>query len=108
MSVQFGLQSFLRTVTTAGTRVAVSASGLYAAQVALRAPAGNSGVIFVGGSDVSSANGWSLAAGDTLSYGDLRNGEMSQQVNMSLIWIDASVNGEGIQVIYSKQSTVAD
>lgn len=75
------------TVTTAGTRVEIIGSATPIQSVTIKALAANTGAIYVGNSGVTSSNGFALAKGDTVSL-DL--------VDLSTIWIDCSVNGEGV------------
>lgn len=83
------LGSGQKTVTTAGSRTQLTAA--VSNSVTIKALVGNSGTIYVGGSNVSSSNGFALAAGDTVSF------DVS---NVGLVYIDSSVNGEGISYIY--------
>ncbi len=77
------------TVTTAGTRV-VLAGSTTVKSVTIKALAGNTGTIYVGSATVAAANGFQLAAGDTISI-DL--------ANLNTINIDSSVNGEGVSYL---------
>lgn len=92
------------TVTTAGTAVRISSTDLVVRSLAIQAKAANTGVIYVGGSDVlnSSKNGVALTAGS--SFGFLPSGESKTSVyyNLKNIWIDSSVNSEGVSVTYIK------
>lgn len=81
-------------VTTAGTAVQLnsgtSLSVPNGSSVAVRADGGNAGNIYVGDSNVSSSNGFVLAAGESVSM----------PVNdVSKIHIDADNNGEGVSWI---------
>lgn len=79
-----------KTVTTAGTRVQL-ASSTATKSITVRALAANTGLIYIGTSAVSSANGFQLSKDDSVSV-DLDN--------LSKLWIDSSVNGEGVTYIY--------
>lgn len=83
------LNSNVTTVTTAGTRVQTASNACKS--VTVKAKLANTGIIYVGGSGVTSANGFQLAAGDTVSF-DISN--------TNLIYIDSSVNGEGISFVF--------
>lgn len=72
-------------VTTAGTRAQLPSNAI--ASITIKALATNTGLIYVGGSNVSSANGLQLAAGDAVSF------DMS---NTNAVYLDSSVNGEGV------------
>lgn len=76
------------TVTTAGTEVQgtdVKGEGFY-----VKAKSTNTGLIYIGntGADVvSSTTGYILSAGDQVYIGIK---------NLNQIWVDSSVNGEGV------------
>lgn len=86
-----GLYYGKKTVTTAGTRVAL-ASSQAVKSVVIKALQTNTGYIYVGDSSVASTNGFQLLAGDTVSL-DI--------ANLSTVNIDSSVNGEGVTYIGS-------
>tara|TARA_Y100000310_G_C20660306_1_gene804374 strand:+ start:1876 stop:2331 length:456 start_codon:yes stop_codon:yes gene_type:complete len=73
------------TVTTAGSRV--NFVSLASLSITIKALAGNTGLIYVGGNTVDSSNGFELSAGDSISLAIDNHDE---------IWIDSSVSGEGI------------
>lgn len=78
------------TVSSAGTSVQLS-SNTPTASITIRALSTNTGLIYVGTATVSSANGFQLLADETLSL-DLNN--------LSKVYIDAAVNGDGVSYIY--------
>ena len=82
----------LKTVTTAGTEVALTTSKMLKDGVTVKALAANTGTIYVGLNPVTSLTGYPLAAGQSI-YIKIHNS--------SLIYIDASVNGEGVAYIGS-------
>lgn len=83
------IKGALATVTTAGTRVQLP--NYVCREVTLIAKNGNTGSVFVGGSDVSSTvYGAELTAKDSLTLA---------VSNSNLIYIDASVNGEGVSYV---------
>jgi hypothetical protein len=93
------IKTFARTVTTAGTRVPLSTTAIYTTAFMIRANANNTGNIYVGDSTVSASNAPPLYAdetnekeGQTVSRGKI------QTFNLAKIYIDASVNGEGVRV----------
>jgi len=81
--------SFQTSVTTAGTQVQLASHACRSATV--KAKSTNTGLIYVGDLNVDSTTGFILSAGDSLSV-DVNN--------TNLIWIDSSVNGEGVSVAY--------
>tara|TARA_Y100000310_G_C20637200_1_gene791827 strand:- start:126 stop:584 length:459 start_codon:yes stop_codon:yes gene_type:complete len=76
------------TVTTAGTAVQLQTSANLS--LTIKALAGNTGLIYVGDSTVDSSTGFELSAGDSVSLAISQN---------DVIWLDCSVNGEGVSVI---------
>lgn len=79
-----------KAVTTAGTQVALASSQAITHSVKIKALHGNSGWIYVGNSSVSSSNGYVLDAGETLEI---------QVANLATVYIDSSVNGEGVSYV---------
>ena len=78
-----------KTVTTAGTRVAL-ASSQAVRSVCIKALVTNAGYIYVGDVSTSSTTGFQLLAGESVSL-DISN--------ISTIYIDSSVSGEGVTYI---------
>lgn len=76
-------------VTNAGTRVQLAAASCKS--ITIKAKDTNTGYIYVGNSGVTSANGFILGSGETVSV-DVNNA--------NLMWIDSSVNNEGVSYIY--------
>jgi len=77
-------------VTTAGVPEAL-ASSTACKSVYIKAKLANTGSIYVGGSTVTSTTGITLAAGDSIQF-DISN--------LSTVYIDSSVNGEGVGYTY--------
>jgi hypothetical protein len=92
--------SFSKAVTTAGTAVPLkSASFVVRGEfdvLAKKPGAGqaNTDSVFVGGSDVSAANGYTL-----LPERSIRLGVPGEYTDLSKVYVDAAVNGEGVEVI---------
>ena len=79
-----------KTVTTAGTRVVLATTQTLVSGVTIKALSTNTGIIYVGNSTVSSSNGFRLSA----------SAEIFIEIdNLATIYIDSSVNGEGISYI---------
>src|SRR3990167_4129319 len=74
-------------VTTAGTRVQLSATSVACKKVHIQAKVGNTGSIYVGGSTVASTRGIELLPLATITL---------TISNLNLVYIDSSVNGEGV------------
>ena len=76
-------------VTTGGTAVALSAARRVRS-VLIRAKAGNTGLLYVGGSDVDSTVNDGLDAGESISFDSVG------WMDLADIFIDADTNGEGV------------
>lgn len=90
------VENFHVNVTTAGTPVQLPSNAVPdGIDFSIKAKPGNTGTIRVGKSAAATASnaGWSLAAGTGLTFG---------LPNTNMVWIDATVNGEGIEVIFEK------
>lgn len=78
------------TVTTAGNRVQLP--DVACSEVTITAKRGNTGYIYAGGAAVSSTSyGKELDATESLTL---------RVANLDQIWLDASVNGEGVTYLY--------
>lgn len=96
--------SFQKTVTVAGTREALSLGQPYNTQVqavTIRALSSNTGIVYVGDSIVAAANGYTLTAGETISFSiDGLEWNVGSYIDLTQIWLDVSVGGEGVCVTY--------
>jgi hypothetical protein len=79
-----------KTVTTAGTRVALG-TGVVNSKLLIRAAASNTGLIYLGDSTVSSTTGYILEAGAAVFIG--------MAGDLSKIFIDSSVNSQKVSYI---------
>lgn len=94
--------SFRKTVTTAGVAVPLSSANIFTESFVIRALSANTGVIYVGdSSSANSTSGMFLAAGDANSKDakPVTRGAL-QKFNLKLVYINSSVNGEGVIVEY--------
>jgi len=84
-----GTFSGLKTVTTAGTAVQLG-SQVINGPVMVKALLTNTGTIYLGNvsGDVQSTNGLPLLSGEVVIF--------NQVGNLANIWVDSSVNGEGV------------
>jgi len=79
-----------KTVTTAGTAVALGAQPI-GGPVAVKALAANSGVVVIGcdgAGDVTTSNGFQLSAGEVIIFNHV--------AHLGNVWVDSAVNGEGV------------
>lgn len=79
-------------VTVAGTAEAMP--NTHVLEVVIQAKSTNTGLIYVGGSSVSSTDGIELSAGQSMSF---------QVTNLNKLWLDASVSGDGVKWTASKE-----
>lgn len=92
-----GIGGGAKDVTTAGTAVQLTTTKTPITRVIIRAKTANTNNIFYGGSDVNEdlTNGAWLDAGEEAIL-DIED--------LSLIWIDADTNGEGVTYTYLTQA----
>lgn len=93
------LKSFKKAVTTAGTRVQLTATVTNAYGLRIKAIKANTGHIYVGDSTVSATVGDFLEPAETLSSVPSFDSQ-SIPVDLTQIWLDSSVSGEGVSVSY--------
>ncbi len=79
-----------KTVSAAGTAEALSSTSQRVKALTLTAKAGNTGQVYIGGSDVAAATNDGLAAGDTLEIPAVN------WLDLNDIYLDADTNGEGV------------
>ena len=80
-----------KTVTTSGTEVQLTATSTTCSSLLVKALAGNTGKIYVGGnSSVTTSNGFELSKGDSVGL---------DVDNVQDVYIDAQTNGEGVSWI---------
>jgi len=90
-------KSFQKTVAAAGTAEQLTENnGLNMPTVDIKALSTNAGLVYVGGSGVTSSNGYELAAGAAVSLEASRE----ERISLSDIWLDVGTNGEGVSVLY--------
>ena len=86
------LYSDQKTVAVAGTAERLVAASLRVRSVVIGAKSGNTGKVFIGGSDVASTTNGGLAANSTLTI----TAEAASFFDLTDIWVNAAVSGEGV------------
>ena len=81
------------TVSSAGTRVQLNNVTNRVKFIKMKALAGNSGVAYVGISDVASTTGYELSAGNEL---ELNFGEFGGSVPANVFYADAATNNDKV------------
>ena len=82
-------------VGTAGTRVQVSNTTQKVRWIKFSAKTGNSGITYVGISDVAAANGYELSANDSLEF-DF--GKYGGSEVLNVFYVDAATNNDKVDV----------
>lgn len=95
------LDSFQRTVTTAGTEVALKTTTFKVRNFAIKALHANTGFIYVGRNGVTSSTGYPLDAGESVAAAAIMTRGSDGSYDLSQIYIDSSVNGEGVAVFFN-------
>jgi hypothetical protein len=91
-----------KTVTTAGTRVALAAATQRVRSLMIQAESTNTGVIYIGDITVSSTvKGATLTAGNSLTIEAPVMGQAgADDLDLASIYIDSSVNGDKVSVLF--------
>ena len=79
-----------KTVSAAGTAEGLSASSQRVKSVTVIAKTGNTGQVYVGGSDVASSTNDGLAPGDVLEV------PAEGWLDLADVYVDVDTNGEGV------------
>lgn len=101
-----GFVSGAKVVASAGTAVALSATELhvYSIRIEARKAAGaNTGVVYIGGSNVADTNGIIVpeaGAGELVIKGPEIAGGGSSRFNLANIFIDAATTADGVVFMY--------
>ncbi len=102
---QLKLKNEKVTVTSAGTAVRLKSSSQMTWGVLIQASASNTGIIYAGNNgsdDITSTEGYVLYAGQTLPVNSNQFFSAHvEYVDLSNIWIDASVSGESVIIMYT-------
>ena len=90
----FSLNSGKINVATAGSPIQMHAISSLLVTVTVKAKHNNTGKILIGNTQVSATTGYELWANEEVTLNLL---------DINLIWLDCSVNGEGVSYIYVSQ-----
>lgn len=109
MSARNGVRAIAITVGTSPVSIASQLGGSpFAKNIYLRTATGNSGTVAVGGSDISSTNGYLLAADRQLSLLQVFPGSSGDDYDLQQIYVLGSTSGQIIYVLVDSNVTVAD
>lgn len=93
------LRTFKKTVTTAGTRVKLSTDVKHVWQLKVKALSANTGLIYIGDNTVSLTVGYELSKTEEMDLSAIFAKD-NFIMDLSEIYIDSAVNGEGVCVSY--------
>lgn len=93
-----------KAVTTAGTRVQITTSHILATALTIQALRTNTGYIYVGDSSVAVGQGIELGANRVFSFSGAKDRGGNCEFDLSEVYIDSSVNGEGVRLAYELRS----
>lgn len=99
------LRNGSKATVTAGTRVALTASKTLVRGLRITAKPANTGLIYLGDSAVAASNGYLLDAGDTADLAGMAGGE-DAVFDLSKLYIDSSVNAEGVTFAYLEDAAL--
>jgi hypothetical protein len=85
------LLSGAKAVTSAGTAEAIASSGLFN-HLVIHAKPGNTGQVYIGGSDVASSTNGGLNPGDTVTFSPNKG----HPLDLTDIYLDVDTSGEGV------------
>jgi hypothetical protein len=98
-------KQLVKNVTTAGTREALVSSPTLVINFCIQAKAGNTGVVYIGTSEVSSsAYAVRLTAGNSYSVEMPVIGGHAMEVDLSELYLDVGTSGDGVTVAYYVRS----
>ncbi len=90
-------------IPTAGTAIQIKATPTHhVLAYILRAASGNTGNIFLGGSDVSSSNGFPLGPGEFVTWGvGFAQSDVGKlhTILLSSLWFDTATNGNDVAFV---------
>ena len=96
------VESSSKDVTAAATAEQLISTSLLVISVTIRAKVTNTDVMYLGDSDVAAANAAPLMPGDDISMdGQMIDGTV-WPFDLSEIWVDSAVNGEGVNFWYQR------
>lgn len=99
--MKFKLKAGVKTVATAGTRVALASGNIWARALKITAPSTNTGAVYIGESDVDPTHGFLLPPGASINFSD--SGLDIPAVNLSSVYADAATNGDQVTFAYLEE-----
>ena len=81
------------TVSTAGTEQQISNTSNRVLYLKAKALAANSGLVYIGVSDITATNGYELSAGNEI---ELNFADVGGTILLSTVYVDAATNGDKV------------
>ena len=81
------------TISTAGSEQQISNTNNRVRWLKLKALAANSGLVYIGVSDISATNGYELSAGNEI---ELNFSDVGGTILWSAVYVDAATNGDKV------------
>jgi len=81
------------TVSTAGTEQQISNTSNRVLYLKAKALAANSGIVYIGVSDITATNGYELSAGNEI---ELNFADVGGSILLSTVYVDAATNGDKV------------
>tara|TARA_Y100000310_G_scaffold341086_1_gene439040 strand:+ start:215 stop:511 length:297 start_codon:yes stop_codon:yes gene_type:complete len=95
------VQGFRKTIVAAGAAERIISTSVYVTSVTIKAKKANTGEIYIGQDDVGLSDP-PLEAGDSLHLPVPSTSSGPVQIDLRDIWVNASVDGDGVDVWYSQ------
>lgn len=93
------IQSGKKSVTTAGTQVALATTRTTASWVFVQANNTNTGAIHIGDSGVDNSEGVRLLSSEGFMFPDIGG----VPYDLQAMFVDSDVNGEGVRFVFGKK-----
>lgn len=97
-------KAFRKTITTAGTRERLTTADRSIPAVVIQALTANTGIVYVGDSEVSATNGLELSAGDSITLENDDLGNADAKISLKDIWLDVSISTDGVVAFYLERT----
>jgi hypothetical protein len=81
------------TVSTAGSEQQISNTSNRVLYLKAKALAANSGIVYIGVSDITATNGYELSAGNEI---ELNFADVGGSILLSTVYVDAATNGDKV------------
>ena len=91
-----------KTVTTAGTAEALSATSKLVPKLLIKALLSNTNNVYIGDSTTSATVGYPLDAGEEIELSEILGSEGDNMFDLNQIYVDSDTDGEGVAIVYAE------